>query len=72
VISPDPVENFINLPQDQFNGSYYIISSVNGMKAGSGKIQQNKINTANLVNGIYFLSVIDLSGNVQTSKFMKR
>ena len=35
------------------------------------KLDNNKINVSNLVNGTYFIKIADQTGSFQTSKFIK-
>ena len=68
-IYPNPTSDFIFInTQNQIKG--VSIYNVVGQKMES-KLDNNKINVSNLVNGTYFIKIADQTGSFQTSKFIK-
>ena len=68
-IYPNPTSDFIFInTQNQIKG--VSIYNVVGQKMES-KLDNNKINVSNLVNGTYFIKITAQTGSFQTSKFIK-
>ncbi|MFZ4059047.1 MAG: T9SS type A sorting domain-containing protein [Ferruginibacter sp.] len=71
-VTPNPVNQFISLPPNQFVGSRYVINNFVGLKVATGNIQSNRIDVAALSTGTYALIIIDTMGNRQVFKFVKQ
>lgn len=72
-VYPNPVNSIINIEnKSQVNSFHFIIVNSTGQEIMSEYMngQQNKINTSNLTNGIYFLQ-IKYGNKLTTRKFIK-
>jgi hypothetical protein len=68
-IYPNPTSDFIFINTHNLIKEASIYNLV-GQKMES-KLDNNKINVSNLVNGTYFIKIADQTGSFQTSKFIK-
>ena len=68
VIYPNPVSNVLHISGDM-TGKYIEISTIIGQRIMS-TFGTNKIDVSSLSDGVYLISVVDLSGSV-TKKFIK-
>lgn len=68
-IYPNPTSDFLFVNTQNQIKEVSIYNLV-GQKMES-KLDNNKINVSNLVNGTYFIKITDQTGNFQTSKFIK-
>ena len=71
-VFPNPAENYISVKFDEKKNKKlrYTINDVNGrlILKGIVRLTNEKINLSHLINGIYFLSIIDKKGNMLTSE----
>ena len=68
-VYPNPANYELNIQSDvEINTKAYVYDSAG--KLMTVKLQDNKLNTKNLPNGIYFLKVFDKDGNVHAKKFI--
>ena len=70
-IFPNPVTNYLVLnPAEQYHNWDYLIESFEGIQYGNGKINDSKLNTSDLPNGIYILR-LSKDNEVKVGKFVK-
>lgn len=70
-VYPNPANDVINVKGNYIQ--YVEIYNSIGLKVVSKKVNDSEsINIADFANGIYFVRIVDKSGNVQTEKIIKR
>lgn len=72
---PNPAQNFIQINNILWDkGTQYEIRDVQGLKVGSGSIQQaeTSINITSLAQGNYFIHIIGAQKNYATQSFLKQ
>jgi alpha-amylase len=69
-ISPNPTKGNIKITSKENFVSYQLIS-VDGSLVNSGVVSNNQIDLSTVSNGNYIIKIVDVNGNVKTSKVVK-
>lgn len=72
VLSPNPVNNILNLNIGNENVKSYRIYTVSGSLIQSDNINNNQVSVQNLRKGFYLINAITTEGKEYTSKFIKQ
>jgi len=67
-VFPNPASDIINIP---VNYSELIISDVQGKKVEAAEMSTGALNVSHLESGLYFISLIDDSGEYKNLRFLK-